>query len=315
LDGPSRRPAVRVLAIVGPTASGKSALALELAARLPADVVSCDSLMVYQGMDIGTGKPTAAERRRVPHHLLDVAPPTEAFHAARWAALARAAIHDIVAEGRVPLVVGGTGLYLRALLRGLFQAPPPDEAIRARQRDEAARFGVESLHARLALVDPETAGRVQPRDLMRVGRALEVFEQTGIPISVLRREATRPDDIRAATLVLDPPLDELRARITPRFDLMMEAGLLEETRRLRAACGAAARPLQALGYKQMGAHLEGRLTLDEAMASAKVATVAYARRQRTFFRKEPTAWRSPERPSAEAVHAWWRAQEGEGERS
>jgi tRNA dimethylallyltransferase len=295
-----------VLAIVGPTASGKSALALRLAERLPVEIVTCDSQQVYVGMDIGTGKPAPADRQAVPHHLLDVVLPTEVFHAARWAALARVAIGHIIARRRVPLVVGGTGLYMRALLRGLFEAPPPQASIRERHRAEAKNRGVETLHARLAMIDPDTAAWVQPRDLMRVSRALEVYEQTGVPISVLRRRPTEPSDVKAATLVLDPPTDVLRERIANRVDEMMAAGFLEETRDLRARFGGGARALSALGYEQLGEHLDGLSTLEEAVAAVKVATMGYARRQRTWFRKEPDAWRAEANPDVDAVVRWWR---------
>jgi len=292
---------------VGPTASGKSALALALARCLPIEIVSCDSLMVYSGMDIGTGKPTAAERAEVPHHLLDVVTPGEPFHAARWAALARMAIDDIAARGRLPVIVGGTGLYLRALVGGLFQAPPPDEAIRRRHREESEREGTEALHARLAGIDPQAAARIEARDLVRISRALEIFEQTGETITSLHRRAAPPDGLVCRTVVLDPPLDDLRPAIWRRFDGMMAAGLVDETRRLRAAWGAAARPLQALGYKQLGDFLDGTLAEDEAVLAAKAATAGYARRQRTFFRKWPAAaWRLSAPPAVEALLAWWR---------
>ena len=295
----------RVLALVGPTASGKSALALALSRLLPIEIVSCDSLMVYAGMDIGTGKPTAAERAEVPHHLLDVATPAEAFHAARWAELARTAIDTVAARGRLPVIVGGTGLYLRALVGGLFQAPPPDEAIRQRHREEAAREGIPALHARLAGIDPEAAARIETRDLVRVSRALEIFEQTGETITALHRRPAPATDVDCRTVVLDPSLDQLRPAIGRRFDEMMAAGLLDETRALRAVWGGAARPLQALGYKQMGQLLDGALPEEAAVGAAQAATVGYARRQRTFFRKFPAAWRAPVVPEAEALRAWW----------
>jgi tRNA dimethylallyltransferase len=295
----------RVVALVGPTASGKSALALALAAHIPIEIVSCDSLMVYSRMDIGTGKPTAAEQRLVPHHLIDVVAPDQAFHAARWAELARNAIAGIVARGRTPVIVGGTGLYLRALLGGLFEAPPPDETIRRRHRDEAARDGSAALHARLAAIDPETASRVDPRDLIRISRALEIFEQTGEPISVLHRRAAPAAELVCATVILEPPLDRLREAIGRRFDAMMAAGLVDETRRLRDTFGPEVRALQALGYRQIGEFLAGALTLADAVAAAKAATAAYARRQRTFFRKQPAAWRLGELPQVDALVAWW----------
>ena len=293
---------VRLVAVLGPTASGKSALGLELARRVGGEIVCCDSQQVYVGMDIGTAKPTAEERREIPHHLLDVARPDETFQAARWAALARAAIHDVAARGRVPIVVGGTGLYYRALTAGLFEAPPPDPAIRARHRALAEAAGVEALHDRLAAVDADAAGKINRRDLVRISRALEVFEQTGAPISALRRSAAPPADLAPRALVLDPPLAELRARIAARARAMFASGFEEEVRALHAAgYGPALRPLQALGYAQMGAFLEGRCTRQEALEATIAATVAYARRQRTWFRKEPGAARFEAAPSAAAL--------------
>ena len=298
---------MRVLALVGPTASGKTALSLSLSRRLPIEIVSCDSLMVYSGMDIGTGKPTAAERGEVPHHLLDVVTPAEPFHAARWAELARVAIEGIAARGRLPVIVGGTGLYLRALVGGLFQAPPPDETIRQRHRAEAEQAGTPALHARLAGIDPEAAARIEARDLVRISRALEIFEQTGETITALHRRAAPPADVDCRTVVLDPPLDQLRPAISRRFDGMMAAGLLEETRTLRERWGPGARPLLARGYKQMGELLDGALGEEAAVTAAKAATVGYARRQRTFFRKFPAAWRAAAVPDSEALLDWWRA--------
>jgi tRNA dimethylallyltransferase len=282
--------------LLGPTASGKSALALALAERLGGaagtEIVCCDSQQVYIGMDVGTAKPTREERRRVPHHLLDVVPPDEPFHAARWAALARPALKHIAARGRVPIVVGGTGLYYRALTAGLFEAPPPDAELRARHRAEAERVGVEALHARLAAVDPEAASRIAPRDLVRVSRALEVYEQTGVPISELRRRAEPPRDLAPVALILDPPLASLRARIEARVHRMLADGLVEEIRALRAAgYGPGLRSMQSLGYKQVGAFVDGATTLQDAIAETVSATVAYARRQRTWFRREQAAAR------------------------
>jgi tRNA dimethylallyltransferase len=301
--------APRALVIAGPTSSGKSALALALAGHLPIEIVCCDSQQVYAGLDIGTGKPTREERARVAHHLLDVVTPRDTFHAARWARAARQAIDDIVARNKVPVVVAGTGLYLRALTSGLFEAPPPSAEIRERHRREAARLGTEALHARLGTVDPEVAARVMPRDLVRISRALEVFEQTGEPISVLRRRAAiaEADRVETSTLVLSPLMGELKPRIERRFDAMLAAGLLDETRALVERFGADARGLQALGYAQLARHLAGQLSLEEATVAAKSATVTYARRQRTWFRKHhPDAWRSAEPPPASAVRDWWR---------
>jgi tRNA dimethylallyltransferase len=292
---------LRFLAILGPTASGKSALALEVARRLgDAEILCCDSQQVYAGMDVGTAKATAEERREIPHHLLDLVRPDEPFHAARWAKLARAALRDVAGRGRFPIVVGGTGLYFRALTAGMFEAPPPDAAIRARHREEAATVGIEAMHARLATVDAEAAAAIGPRDLVRISRALEVYEQTGVPITVLRKQAAPPADLLAPhVVVLDPPLPELRPLIERRAHRMFEAGFVDEVRALRAAgYGPELRPLQALGYQQVNAHLDGATTLPEAIAATSAATSEYARRQRTWFRKEPAATRYLAPPSA-----------------
>jgi tRNA dimethylallyltransferase len=292
----------RFLAILGPTASGKSALGMALARRLGGEVVSCDSQQVYIGMDIGTAKPSREDRRVVPHHLLDLVHPDEPFHAARWAALARVAIKHIAARGRLPIVVGGTGLYYRALVGGLFEAPPPDPVIRARHRLEAERLGIETLHARLGTVDPDAAAAISPRDLVRISRALEVHEQTGVPITVLRRRAPPPEGLDPVAIVLDPSMPSLRRRIEMRVGRMMAAGFEAEVRALReAGYGAALRPLQALGYKQVGAYIDGACSLEDAVAETIAATMAYARRQRTWFRKEAAASRLPAEPSLEAI--------------
>jgi tRNA dimethylallyltransferase len=302
----SRMSSGAFIAILGPTASGKSALALDLARHLggAAEILCCDSQQVYVGMDVGTAKPTRDERREIPHHLLDLVAPDEAFHAARWASLARVALHEVAARGHLPIIVGGTGLYFRALTTGFFEAPPPDAAIRARHRAEAAALGVEALHARLAAVDAEAAAAVGPRDLVRISRALEVWEQTGVPISALRRAAAPSpwDGPAPRVIVLDPPLPELRRRIEARAAEMFDAGggngFADEVRALRAAgYGPALKPLQALGYQQVGAWIDGACTRDEALASTVSATVAYARRQRTWFRKEAAVARFEAVPS------------------
>jgi tRNA dimethylallyltransferase len=293
----------RFLAVLGPTASGKSALALALAQRLGAggaEIVTCDSQQVYVGMDVGTAKPSRDERRAVPHHLVDLVRPEESFHAARWAALARVAIKHIAARGRLAIVVGGTGLYYRALTVGLFEAPPSDPALRERHRAEAERLGVETLHARLAVVDPEAAARIAPRDLVRISRALEVYEQTGIPITVLRRRTAPPRDLAPVALIMDPPLPLLRRRIEARVRQMIAGGLVEELRALRAAgYGPSLRSMQALGYKQVGAYVDGLASLEDAVRDTVAATAAYARRQRTWFRKEEAAVRLSAEPRFE----------------
>ncbi|MFL5308311.1 MAG: tRNA (adenosine(37)-N6)-dimethylallyltransferase MiaA [Polyangia bacterium] len=293
---------VRFVALLGPTASGKSALALALAERTPAEIVACDSQQVYAGMDIGTAKPTTDERRRVPHHGLDLCRPDETFHAARWADVARAAIHDIAARGRLPIVVGGTGLYYRALTVGLFEAPPPDPALRARHRALADADGIEALRARLLAVDPESAAAIGARDLVRISRALEVYEQTGQTIGALRRQAAAPRDLAPFAVLLDPPLDLLRARIAARVQAMLAAGFLDEVRALRRdGFGTGSRPMQALGYQQLSAVLDGTTTVEAAAAEIARVTLAYARRQRTWFKKERIAARFAEPPAVDVL--------------
>ena len=303
-EGERTSDAIRIVAVLGPTASGKSALAMALAERLDGEIVACDSQQVYIGMDIGTAKPTRDERRRVPHHGLDLCHPDEPFHAARWAALARAACRSIAGRGRLPIIVGGTGLYYRALTVGLFEAPPPDPALRARHREIYESEGNEPLRMRLLQVDPEAAAGIAPRDFVRTSRALEVYEQTGIAITTLRRQAPRPRDLRPTTLVLDPSLEELRGRIETRVQAMLAAGFLDEVRALRAAgYGAGLKPMQALGYRQLGAVVDGTTSLGDATTETVRATQAYARRQRTWFKKEAATGRFPTVPSVEAALA------------
>jgi tRNA dimethylallyltransferase len=312
--GELRRPPP-VIAILGPTASGKSALGLSLAEFLGGEILCCDSMQVYRGMDIGTAKATAAERAAIPHHLLDLAAPDEQFHAAAWAEAARGIIEGAPLRGRLPIIVGGTGLYYRALVRGLFDAPPPDPEIRARHQTEAAVRGVGVLRERLRAIDPEAAAKILPGDLVRTSRALEVYEQTGVTISALRRQkAVTPQPLCLFSVLLDFDMDRLRPRIASRVDAMMSAGFLDEVRALRAAGHGSGRAMQALGYKQLGQHLDGVLTLDEAVAGIKSATAAYARRQRTWFRREETHLRTnrPLLPSALAhfIREWFLIQGG-----
>ena len=291
-----------VIAILGPTASGKSELGLALAERLSGEIVCCDSVQVYRGMDIGTGKPTREEQTRCPHHLLDLVDPGEPFHAAAWAERARVVIDDVQRRGRTPTIVGGTGLYFRALRGGLFDAPPPDPSIRARHQAEAAMLGVPALHRRLQEIDPDAAAKILPGDLVRTSRALEVYEQTGIPISELRRRAARPPlPWRLFVVILDYPLDKLRLRIQARVERMMGAGFLAEVEILRRAGFGRTRALEALGYRQLGQHLDGLITLEEAVAQTKLATSGYARRQRTWFRREAADIRASAPPDPDTL--------------
>jgi tRNA dimethylallyltransferase len=296
------------VAVLGPTASGKSALGLALAQRLDGEILCCDSMQVYRGMDIGTAKPTAAEQRLRPHHLLDLVNPGDPFHAAAWAERARAAIGAVAGRGRLPIIVGGTGLYFRALHRGLFEAPPSDPEIRARHQAEASSAGIEALYGRLQAIDPAAAAGILPGDLLRISRALEVYEQTGATITELRRRGAPPPRLRLFTVIFDMPTPELRARITARVEAMMSAGFLDEVRGLRAAGFGGARAMQALGYRQLGAHLDGALSLEAAVTDIQRTTFAYARRQRTWFRKESATLRADGPPDAgalaTAIAAW-----------
>lgn len=285
-----------VAALVGPTASGKTALALALAERLPLEVISCDSQAVYRGMDVGTAKPTPAERAAAPHHLIDVAEVGEDFSVARYMELADAAIAQVRARGRLPLLVGGTGLYLRSLLFGIVDAPPKDEALRARL--EAA--GPAALRARLERVDPEAAQRIPPSDLVRTVRALEVYELTGESLSEHHRAQRLRPRYRALVLGVTPPREALYRRVNERAVRMVEEGLFEETRGLAARPAALRHLRRCIGYAESLDHLEGRISADEALARIQQAQRRYAKRQLTWFRKMEVRW-LPWPPSAEEV--------------
>lgn len=278
---------MRLLVIVGPTAAGKSALALRAARELGGEVVSADSMQVYRGFDIGTAKPTPEERAGVPHHLLDLADPSEVFSAARFVEAADRAIAEVIARGRRPVVVGGSGLYVRALLRGLFEAPPADPERRAAHAELRRREGPGALHAALSRVDPETAAALNVNDHVRVSRALEVFEQTGQPVSALRRaHGFKAQRYAHVTVGLDPGREALAARIDERVDGMLERGWLDEVVRLCAEGHGESHAMGALGYRQLRAHLVGRLDLSEAVRQTRRETKRFARRQRAWFAAE-----------------------------
>jgi tRNA dimethylallyltransferase len=282
----------QALILTGPTGSGKSRLALDLAERLGAEIVSMDSMALYRHMDIGTAKPTADERRRVTHHLIDILDPWESASVAWWLKQAVACCRDIVRRGKRPLFVGGTPLYLKALLHGLFDGPPADETIRRRLSEEAAVQGSESLHARLAAVDPVSAARLHVNDVRRVIRALEVWELTGRPISAWQTQwdgAKHPhDDPPSRCLWLDLPRAELYARINARVERMIAEGLVEEVRALRRLEHPPSREAaQALGYKEMFDHLDGRADLEETIRRIQTRSRQFAKRQITWFRHLP----------------------------
>jgi len=282
-----------VVALVGPTAAGKSTVALAAAACLGAEIVAVDAFTVYRGMDVGTAKPTAADRAAVPHHLVDVLDP-ERDCTVRWfQAAARAAIADVLARGRTALLVGGSGLYFRAVVDAL-EFPPTDPAVRAEVERRAAA-DPPAAHARLAAADPAAAALIDPGNLRRTVRALEVLELTGRPFSDWRRAWDTHDSIYPGLVVhgLDRPRPELAARIDARVDAMVAGGLVQECRALQArSLSPTAR--QAIGYAEVLDHLEGRRTLDDAIAAARARTRRFAARQRRWFRSDPRVrWRDP----------------------
>lgn len=291
------------IALMGPTASGKSAYAIALARRLGGEIVSVDSALVYRGLDIGAAKPTRAEQAQVPHHLIDLREPWQPYSAAEFAADARAAIAGIVARGRLPILAGGTGLYFRALLEGLADMPQADQALRAAITAEAEVRGWAALHAELARVDPAAAARIHATDAQRIQRALEVYRRSGRPISAWQRDASGPRlPLKVLKLVLAPPRrDDLHARIEARFDAMLADGFLDEVRALRALPALRAHPrpldlpaLRAVGYRQAWEHLDGASTPAEFRMRAIAATRQLAKRQFTWLRGELDArWFDP----------------------
>ncbi len=287
----------RLVAVVGPTASGKSDLAMRLCRRFGGEVVSADSVQVYRRFDIGSAKPTLAERQEVPHHLVDELDPLEPLDAAQFVQLARARITDILARGRRPIVCGGTFLWVRALVYGLAEAPAGDAAIRERHREQAERLGRAHLHARLLEVDPESHARLSPNDLVRVSRALEVHELTGKALSQLQAEhGFRTPEYDVRLLGIRQTREQLAERIERRVANMFERGWLEEVRALLEGGYAEARALRSVGYRQVAEALAAGTPIDLGVLSAKVgqATRTFVRRQLTWLRDEPVTWLEPE---------------------
>jgi tRNA dimethylallyltransferase len=282
--------AAEAVLLMGPTASGKSALALELAARWPVEIVSVDSAQVYRGMDVGTAKPSLATRAAVPHHLIDICDPAESYSAGRFRRDALRLVTEIRARGRVPLLVGGTMLYFRALARGIAPLPEADPGLRSRIEARARETGWPRLHAELAARDPEAAARIRPADGQRIQRALEVLELTGQRLSDLQKLA-EPSPIPLAAYVLQPfGREELYRRIDLRFLEMMEAGFLDEVRRLRdrGDLHPGLASVRAVGYRQLWAQLEGECELDAAIAAGQRATRNLAKRQLTWVNADPS---------------------------
>jgi tRNA dimethylallyltransferase len=270
----------------GATATGKTQVGLELAELLGAEIISLDSMAIYRGMDIGTAKPTAQQRARVPHHLLDILDPTEEFSVSQYLAAAVATVNEIRGRGREPLYVGGTPLYLKTLLRGIFEGPPADWEFRKSVEEEAQRVGVEELHKRLAQVDPVAASRLHPHDKRRIVRALEVYRVTGQPISHLQLqfEEGRPASERRV-FVLQWPRNILHRRIDARVSGMFAADLVDEVKQLLGQHEALGRTAsQAVGYREVIDYLEGKMDLDETIRRVAARTRQFARRQETWFR-------------------------------
>jgi len=278
-----------LIAIAGPTAAGKSELALYLAGQLGGEVISYDSVQLYRGFDIGTGKLPPAERRGIPHHLLDCLDPAEPFTAGDFRREAMKVLEGIRERGTLPVLAGGTGLYLRALLLGLFEGPPRSEELRAELRALAGRHGREFVHRLLMRLDPASAGRVDPRDLQKVIRAVEVCVLARQAISILQARGREPlPGYRCFRIGLNPGRDELYARINRRVEQMFAAGLEAETRRMLIRPDAQAiKGLGSLGYRQVSAALRGEITLEDALRDTQTATRQYAKRQMTWFRREP----------------------------
>lgn len=278
-----------VVAVLGPTATGKSALALAIAERHGGEIINCDSTAVYRGFDIGTDKLPEAERRGIPHHLIDIAEPTEDYTAAQFARDAAAAIRDIHARGRLPILAGGTGFYFRALTRGLFPGPGRDAALRARLEAIAERRDVTRLHRLLARIDPASAERIMPRDKMRLVRALEVYFLTGRPLTAHFAEtASLIPDVDVLALGLRLPAAAISERVTRRVDEQFARGLLDEMRGLLArGVPEDARPFGGLVYRQAMEHLKGVRGEAETRALVAQENRRYARRQLIWFRKEP----------------------------
>ena len=287
-----------LLVIVGPTASGKTELAVRWAEERGGEIVSADSVQVYRYFDIGTGKPSADERRRAVHHLVDVLEPAEAIDAATWAERAEHVIDDVRARGREPIVCGGSFLWVKALLYGLAGAPPASAEIRERHRAQAENEGRAALHAELVKVDPVTAARLAPNDFVRVSRALEVHELSGVPLSHFHAEHGFRAPRYAARLVgVRRAPEELDGRIEARVRAMFEAGWIGEVRDLLARGYADTRAMSAVGYKQIHTALKGEAPSDaDALMTAVVrATRVFARRQRTWLREQPVEWVEPAR--------------------
>jgi len=279
----------KIVAIVGPTASGKTGTAVAVAERVGGEIVSADSVAVYRRLNIGSAKPTELERGGITHHLIDVANPTERFDAMRYAREAGATIADIIARGRIPIVVGGTGLYLKALVYGLVPAPEADRDMRRSLRERVKTEGPEKLHRELAAVDPESAAKIEPRDGVRIVRALEIYSATGLPAEEIRRQhGFLEQRYNVLTFGLLMERDFLYRRINERVIQMMQGGIVDEVKNLlEEGCTPQDHALGAIGYREVCAHLRGAMDLNETVDLIQRNTRRLAKRQMTWFRKMP----------------------------
>lgn len=277
----------KIIIICGPTAVGKTRVSIELAKRFDGEIVSADSQQVWRGMDIGTAKANLTERSGVRHHLIDIADPKEHFDGARFVECADRCIEDIASRGKRAFVVGGTGMYLRLLVNGICEAPAQDPEFRSKLEDEITSIGLGALHDRLQEIDPESALGIHPNDRTRIVRALEIYELTGTPASEFRKMHGYSDErYDALKIGLNIDREELYRRINERIDGMIEAGLIDEVKDLVERHGPDAQGLRAVGYREFVRHLQGELTLDEAVDLAKRNSRRFAKRQLTWFRSD-----------------------------
>jgi tRNA dimethylallyltransferase len=282
----------KIVVVSGPTAAGKTDVALDLARRFDGELVGADSVQVYRGFDVGAAKPTASELGGIAHHLIDVIDPDEAIDAARYATMADTVIADVHRRGRVPIVVGGTGLWLRALLRGLVALPEPDPMLRASLEREAETLGDAAMHERLRSIDPRAASAIHPNDRLRIVRALEVHAQTGEPLGELRaRHALGAPRHDSLIVLIDRSRQEMATRMAARTQTMLDRGLLDEVRALLARWGPDVRAMGSVGYREVCAHLAGELDAAALAPAITRATHVYARRQRTWWGHDTDALR------------------------
>jgi tRNA dimethylallyltransferase len=287
-----------VVLLAGPTGVGKTALSLRLASEWNGEIVNADSMQVYKLMDIGSAKPTPEERAQAPHHLIDVVAPDEPFDAGRYAETARPVVDELLRRGKIPLVVGGTGLYMKALLHGVCPGAPGSEEVKEELRRELEERGLDELHAELGRVDPRAARRIHPNDRQRILRALEVYRLTGAPLTEWQERHGFQDAPyrRVVKIFLHRDREELYARIDARVHLMLEQGFIEEVRRLlEMGYGPELKPMQSLGYRQATQYILGNTTLEEAVRQIQQETRRYAKRQMTWFRADPEfQWIDPD---------------------